>query len=199
MAWLMWQWLMCYPDLPSAPQNPGYHVQHYGPHNVTVTVQWGYPEFDGGVPVNNYTISGTNIMTTTSQINETTLTLPYNARQTIEVAATNCIGTSGMALLTYFEGRLWLHLYLLLQSTKHCCRLDNSHSQFQYDHCQDIVYNPVRIYSYCIVDYTLHEWLFADLLTLPNKASQRSVLKAWCQNISGKTLIYSLYWDDYVS
>ena len=45
-------------------------------------------------------------MTTISQINETTLTLPYNARQTIEVAAANCIGTSGMALLTYFEGRL---------------------------------------------------------------------------------------------
>ena len=44
--------------------------------------------------MDNYTISGTNIMTTTSQINETTLTLPYNANQTIEVAATNCIGTS---------------------------------------------------------------------------------------------------------
>ena len=91
---------------PSSPQNPGYHVQHYGPHNVTVTVQWGYPEFDGGVPVDNYTISRTNIMTTSSQINETTLTLPYNARQTIEVAATNCIGTSGPATLTYFEGRV---------------------------------------------------------------------------------------------
>ena len=97
--------LFCNPGLPpSPPQNLGYHVQHYGPHNVTVTVQWGYPEFDGGVPVNNYTISGTNIMTITSQINETTLTLPYNARQTIEVAATNCIGTSGTAMLTYFEG-----------------------------------------------------------------------------------------------
>ena len=94
---------MCYPDLPSAPQNPGYRVQHYGPHNVTVTVQWGYPEFDGGVPVNNYTISGTNIMTTTSQINET-LTLPYNARQTIKVAASNCIGTSEPAVFRYFEG-----------------------------------------------------------------------------------------------
>ena len=44
-------------------------------------------------------------MTTTSQINETTLTLPYNARQTIEVAATNCIGTSRTAMLAYFEGR----------------------------------------------------------------------------------------------
>ena len=91
---------------PSPPQNPGYHVQHYGPHNVTVTVQWGYPEFDGGVPVYNYTISGTNIMTNTSQINETTLTLPYNARQTIEVAATNCVGISGTAMFIYFEGRL---------------------------------------------------------------------------------------------
>ena len=86
---------MCYPGLPpSSPQNPGYHVQRYGPHNVTVTVQWRYPEFDGGVPVDNYTISGTSIMTTTSQINKTTLTLPYNANQTIEIAASNCIGTS---------------------------------------------------------------------------------------------------------
>ena len=96
-----------YPGLPSSPQNPGYHVQHYGPHNVTVTVQWGYPEFDGGVPVNNYTISGTNIMTTTSQINETTLTLPYNARQTLGVAATNCNGTSGIATFTYIEGSVY--------------------------------------------------------------------------------------------
>ena len=55
--------------------------------------------------MNNYTISGTNIMTITSLINETTLTLPYNARQTVEVAATNCIGTSRTAMLTYFEGR----------------------------------------------------------------------------------------------
>ena len=37
---------------------------------------------------------GTNIMTTTSLVNETPFTLPYNARQTIEVAATSCsIGT----------------------------------------------------------------------------------------------------------
>ena len=101
------------PGLPPSPlQNPVYHVQHYGPHNVTVTVQWGYPEFDGGVPVDNYTISGTNIMTTTSQINETTLTLPYNARQTIEVAATNCIGTSGTATFTYFEGGAYLSCLL---------------------------------------------------------------------------------------
>ena len=92
--------------LPSPPQNPGYHVQHYGPHNVTVTVQWENPVFDGGVPVDNYTISGANIITTTSQINETTLTLPYNARQTMEVTATNCIGTSRAAMFTYFEGEV---------------------------------------------------------------------------------------------
>ena len=53
--------------------------------------------------MDNYTISGTNIMTTTSQINETTLAQPYNARQTIEVAATNCIGASRTAMFTYFE------------------------------------------------------------------------------------------------
>ena len=64
--------------------------------------------------MNNYTISGTNIMTATSQINETTLTLPYNIRQTIEVAATNCIGTSGTAMFTYFEGGMsGMHLQYL--------------------------------------------------------------------------------------
>jgi len=58
--------------------------------------------------VDNYTISGTNIiMTTTSLVNETTLILPYNTRQTIEVAATNCIGTSGTAIFTYFEGGIY--------------------------------------------------------------------------------------------
>ena len=67
--------------------------------------------------MDNYTISGTNIMTTTSQINKTTLTLPYNARQALDVAATNCIGTSGPATFTYFEGSVYgcIHLaeYLL--------------------------------------------------------------------------------------
>ena len=62
--------------------------------------------------MDNYTISGTNIMATTSQINETTLTLPYNARQTIEVAATNCIGTSRAAMFSYFEGRVYGCIYL---------------------------------------------------------------------------------------
>ena len=56
-------------------------------------------------------------MTTTSQINETTLTLPYNARQTIEVAATNCIGTSGPTILTYFEGRVAIVIGIALIST----------------------------------------------------------------------------------
>ena len=66
--------------------------------------------------MDNYTISGTNIMRTTSQINETTLTLPYNARQTIEVAATNCIGSSQTATFTYFEGEVSsLHPLLLMK------------------------------------------------------------------------------------
>ena len=89
--------------LPSPPQTPSYSVQHYGPHNVTVTVQWGYPESDGGAPVDNYTISGSNLMTTTSQVNQTTLTLPYSTSQNIVVAATNCNGTSETTAFTYFE------------------------------------------------------------------------------------------------
>ena len=60
--------------------------------------------------MNNYTISGANIMTTTSQINEATLILPYNARQTTEVAATSCNGT---AMFNYSEGRGRLVLYTI--------------------------------------------------------------------------------------
>ena len=71
--------------------------------------------------MDNYTISGTNIMTTTSQINETTLTLPYNARQTIEVAATNCIGTSRTAVFTYFEGGVMVIVMIKCYSTKWRC------------------------------------------------------------------------------
>ena len=92
----------------SSPQTPSYSVQHYGPHNVTVTVQWGYPESDGGSPVDNYTISGTNLMITTSQVNHTTLTLPYSMSQNIGVTATNCNGTSGTTAFTYFEGGILL-------------------------------------------------------------------------------------------
>ena len=89
---------------PSPPRSPSYSVLHYGPHNVTVTVQWGYPESDGGAPVDNYTISGTNLMTTTSQVNQTVLTLPYSISENIAVAATNCNGTSETTTFTYFEG-----------------------------------------------------------------------------------------------
>ena len=49
-------------------------------------------------------------MTNTSQINEATLILPYNAGQTTEVAATNCNGT---AMFNYFEGRGRLVLYTI--------------------------------------------------------------------------------------
>ena len=40
------------------------YVQQSSLHNVTVTVQW---QFDGGVPVDNYTTNGTNTMTATLQ------------------------------------------------------------------------------------------------------------------------------------
>ena len=72
--------------------------------------------------MDNYTISGINIMITTSQINETTLTVPYNARQTIEVAATNCIGTSRTAMFTYSEGGVMviMMIELYINCTYNC-------------------------------------------------------------------------------
>ena len=53
---------------------------------------------------------GPTLWTTTSQINEATLVLSYNAGQTTEVAATNCIGT---AMFNYSEGRGRLVLYTI--------------------------------------------------------------------------------------
>jgi len=54
--------------------------------------------------VDNYTIIGTSFVTTTSQVNETTVTLPYSVSQNIGVTATNCNGTSETATFAYFEG-----------------------------------------------------------------------------------------------
>ena len=96
------------PGLPSAPQNPTPMV-HYGPHNITIVVQWDHPQSDGGTPADNYTISligpgAVHISTTTSFQAMTTFILDYNEEYTVNIAATNCAGTGGAVSLIISEG-----------------------------------------------------------------------------------------------
>ena len=96
------------PGLPSAPQNPTATV-HYGPHNITIVVQWDYPESDGGTPADNYTVSligpgAVHNSTTTSFQAMTTFILDYNEEYTVNIVATNCAGTGGAVSLIISEG-----------------------------------------------------------------------------------------------
>ena len=88
---------------PPPPLNPVYHVQSFNQHNVTIIVQWGY---EHRRDAHNYTIAGTHFLTTSTETNETTITLPYNESQTINVTANNCIGSSNAASVTFFERKL---------------------------------------------------------------------------------------------
>jgi len=89
--------------LPSAPQNPTPTV-HYGPHNITIVVQWDYPQSDGGTPVDNYTVfligpGAVHNSTTTNFQAMTTFILDYNEEYTVNIAATNYVGTGGAVSL----------------------------------------------------------------------------------------------------
>ena len=86
---------------PSPPRTPSYIVQQYGQGNVTLTVQWQSPQYDGGAPVNytitvspgvgTFTTNGTSIMITG---------VPYNVIHTVSIVATNCNGSSSAAMVT---------------------------------------------------------------------------------------------------
>jgi len=96
------------PGLPSLPQNPTPNVL-YGPQNITIVVQWDYPQSDGGTPADNYTVSligpGTvHNSTTTSFQAMTIFILDYNEEYTVNIAATNCAGTGGVVSLNISEG-----------------------------------------------------------------------------------------------
>ena len=127
---------MCIPSgLPSSPQNPTTTVQ-YGPQNITVVVQWGYPQSDGGAPVVNYTVTlvgpgAVHLSTTTAVQENTTFTLDYNEEYTVSIAATNCAGTGGTVSLNISAEGMDLHVHddpFTLQSVvvtaKRCYLLD---------------------------------------------------------------------------
>ena len=85
--------------LPSPPQTPSYTVQQYGQGNVTLTVQWQPPQYDGGAPV-NYTITvSPGLSPVTTSGTSVPVTVPYNVMHTVSIVATNCNGNSSAAML----------------------------------------------------------------------------------------------------
>ena len=99
-------------ELPSPPRTPSSTVQQYGRDSVTLTVQWQPPQYDGGAQVNytitvnpvagRFTTCGTSIMVTG---------VPYNMAHTVSIVATNCNGSSSVAMVTILAIGM-LHLYV---------------------------------------------------------------------------------------
>ena len=86
---------------PSPPRIPSSTVQQYDQNNVTLTVQWQPPQYDGGAPV-NYTITvspglSPGLSPVTTSGTSVPVTVPYNVTHTVSIVATNCIGNSSAA------------------------------------------------------------------------------------------------------
>ena len=102
----------CIPSgLPSPPQSPNISTIQYASQNITVVIQWGYPQYDGGSPVDNYTVilvgpGAVQLSTTiTASVHAmTTLLLDYNKEYSVNIAATNCVGTGGIVSLNILKG-----------------------------------------------------------------------------------------------
>ena len=68
--------------------------------DITVVVQWGYPQNDGGAPVDNYTSLWWALGQSISPLPPvSTFSLSYNKEYTVSIAATNCAGTGGTVSL----------------------------------------------------------------------------------------------------
>ena len=74
----------------------------YGVSEYSLRVQWKPPRDDGGVRIDNYTLtlySGHSILsqTATTDSLELTLTLNYSTNYSITIAASNCAGSSSLS------------------------------------------------------------------------------------------------------
>ena len=170
--------------LPSSPQSPTTIFQ-YGPHNLTVRVQWGYPQNDGGAPVDNYTVTlvgpGTVHLSTTISVQPVaTFTLAYNEEYTVSIAATNCVGTGGTVSLNISEGTY--------QSPGVCIQPVHTLAQLNFfmtslHVCNREVFPYFRELGYILGrhsnTYLSHEVTLSELFrcTLVRKASERLFLR----------------------
>lgn len=92
---------------PSSPVNVTSSVQQYGRRNVSIILQWDPPVESGGTSVDNYTVTmtGPTMQELTSLGPTTTITVVYNEMYTVNVRASNCVGSSGSATANVFEGK----------------------------------------------------------------------------------------------
>lgn len=82
-------------------------MQQYGRSNVSIILQWAPPVDSGGTSVNNYTItvSGPTMQELISLGPTANITVVYNEMYTVNVRASNCVGSSGSATANIFEGK----------------------------------------------------------------------------------------------
>ena len=81
---------------PSPPRALSYTVQQYGQDNVTLTVQWQPPQYDGGNSVSYIITPYTFVSSGTSA----SVTVPYNVMRNVSIVATNCNGNSSATTAT---------------------------------------------------------------------------------------------------
>ena len=89
---------------PSPPLNV-MSVMVYGVSEYSLRVQWKPPKDDGGVPIDNYTLSlysdhSILSQTATTDSLELTLTLNYSTNYSIIITASNCAGSSSLSFTT---------------------------------------------------------------------------------------------------
>ena len=91
----------------SSPVNVTSSVQQYGRSNVSIILQWDPPVDSGGTSVDNYTITvtGPTMEALTSLGPTATITVVYNEMYTVNVRASNCVGSSGSATANISEGK----------------------------------------------------------------------------------------------
>ena len=80
----------------------------YGLSDFTVAVQWESPASDGGVGIDNYTLTGAGIIAPLTVLSNeplmTNLTLSYNETHMVSITASNCAGESTASVVTIHEG-----------------------------------------------------------------------------------------------
>ena len=104
------------PAPPTPPQQHEYSVSQYSLDNFSVSVEWERPASDGGVGIDNYTLTGAGITAPLTVLSNeplmATLTLSYNEMHMVSITASNCAGESTASLVIIREGTYLLCYYI---------------------------------------------------------------------------------------
>ena len=83
-------------------------MSQYALDSFTVTVQWESPASDGGVGIDNYTVTAAGITAPLTVLSNGPLTalvtLSYNEIHMVSITASNCAGESTASVVTIREG-----------------------------------------------------------------------------------------------